>query len=362
LEYGFECGLEMKFAILLCSALAVASASDCISSFKSYLDCIAKSTGDPSKGKVLEQEFDDDFVTLVGRCFDASDNNGANTKCILSRANLDTDVFGPDGPLATCDKCREYAVEIKNKIFNAPENVRACFREKFSAAVVNDLQPCIRTELGDQTFNIPPLPDFDKSTKDFMDLVLKGMSHRVMTYSRLGACKERYSSRAQTSSSCLDNAKGLYPKHCALSQTCKTSSVSADCNDKFTKTKKATCKCLDTKRDEWHQRLDKVHDAVFNPEHSSTVCASGVKAALGHWIQDFQDIFKACVPDAAPDPNSKIPNLPLSKLIDAGCIQAVEAAADDSKQKQLNAGFRMVRYILDALNDRVTNFCSVDCF
>lgn len=94
-----------------------------------------------------------------------------NTKCILSKANLNTDVFGPDGPLKGCADCRKYAVEVKNIIFNTSESIRTCFREKFAAAVVNDLQPCIRTELKDQSFNIPPLPDFDKNTKDFLALV-----------------------------------------------------------------------------------------------------------------------------------------------------------------------------------------------
>jgi hypothetical protein len=354
----------MKFLlVLLCFALpyVVLSATDCNTSFSKYLQCIADATGDSKKGKELEQEFLDDFDKHVADCFDEADQNGKNTKCILSQANLNTDVFGPDGPLKGCDDCRKYATDAKNIIFNTSESIRTCFRVKFAAAVVNDLQPCIRTELKDQTFTIATLPDFDKSTKDFLDLALKSTSHRVMAYSRLDVCNSRYTSRAQTSGTCLDNTKGLYPKQCALSKSCKTSAIAADCADKFGKVSAATCKCLNVKRDEWHAALNKVHDAVFNDAHSSTTCSTGVKAALGHWTQDFEDILKTCVPAGGTDALSKALSLPMSKLIDAGCIQAVGAAADDTKRDQLNIGFRFIRFLLDALNDRVTRFCQSSC-
>jgi hypothetical protein len=353
----------MKTLIFLfcCSLPYMVFSADCNGSFSKYLKCIADATGDSTKGKELEQEFLNDFDKHAADCFDESDQNGKNTKCILSKANLNTDVFGPDGPLKGCDDCRKYAVDVKNIIFNTSESVRTCFREKFAAAVVNDLQPCIRTELKDQSFNIPSLPDFDKNTKDFLDLVVKSVSHRVMAYSRLDVCSTRYAPRAQATGACLDNTKGLYPKQCALSKGCKTSSVTSDCADKFAKTSAATCKCLNVKRDEWHKALDKVHDAVFNAEHSSTTCSTGVKAALGHWTQDFEDIIKACVPKGGTDSLSKALSLPMSKLIDAGCIQAISATSDDSKREQLNIGFRFIRFVLDALNDRVTRFCQSSC-
>lgn len=102
--------------------------------------------------------------------FIATANNSRNKKCILSKANLDTDVFGADGPLKFCEKCRQYAVEIRDHLFNADES-RSCFRKRLSAAIVSDLQPCIRNEYNDQNLTVPTFPDFDKNTKDFMDLV-----------------------------------------------------------------------------------------------------------------------------------------------------------------------------------------------
>jgi len=350
----------MKTLILLLFTVTSAWA-DCNKVFVDYLNCIAASTGDPTTGKALEVEFDDDFVKHVADCFDAADNNGQNTKCILSRANLDTDVFGPDGPMASCDVCRNYTADLRDKIFKSPESVRLCFREKFSAALGNDLQPCIREQLNDQTFTVPTLPDFDKSSVGFLDTILTDMSHRVMAYSRLSACKERFQSRYDKSSTCMANTAGLYPKHCDLTKTCKSSQVTSDCSASFGNTATATCKCLNIKRDEWNQQLNKIHDAIFNSEKSPTVCSSGVKAALGHWVTDLEDIFKECMPSGTISPGSTISSLSVSKLIEAGCIQAVSATSDETKANQLNAGFRMIRFVLDALNDRVTVFCQANC-
>jgi len=350
----------MKLIVVMSMALAVAFGQSCDSSFKGFMDCLAATTGNSAKGKVLEQEFDDDFVAQVSSCFDSS-LTGSNAKCVLSRANLDSDVYGDDGPLHGCPKCQEIAHDIRDRIFKAPESVRKCFRVKFTAAVVNDLQPCIRNQLNDQSFSIPAMPDFDAGSAAFANLIEQSTSHRIMAYSRLSLCKEKSPQRAKVTEECMKNKKGYYKKRCELTHSCVSSAVSSSCKSTFTKTKDATCTCLALKRAEWHDRLEKVRQAVFNPEKSSTVCASGVKSALGHWVQDFDDIAKAC--PAPADPNSKIPNLPIGKLIDAGCIVGVEAANKDANsQSQLLSGFRMVTEVLDALNDRVTSFCDINCF
>jgi len=343
----------LKLVVLLSTALAVAKAAgSCDGSFKGFMQCLAD-----GKVQSLEEEFDADFVRHVGDCFETA-VSPSNTKCVLSKANLETDVYGDDGPLHGCPKCQEYAREIRDRIFKSTESLRKCFRDNFAKAVVNDLQPCIRNQLNDQSFNIPQLPDFDLRSGSFINLIEKSTSHRIMAYSRLAACADRFPDRARTSKNCLDNRRGLYKKHCALSQGCESSQVTSSCKSTFSKTKEATCKCLDIKRQEWHSRLEKVKEAVFNPEHSSTVCSSGVKQALGHWVQDFDDIGKACpAPSSSGD---KIPNLPMGKLIDAGCIIGVEAA-NDGKQSQLLSGFRMVTEVLDAINDRVTIFCEINC-
>lgn len=95
----------------------------------------------------------------------------SNNKCILSQQDLDTYIYGDDGPLRGCSLCQKLALSIRNKFFKADESVRKCLRDKFSAAVVDELQPCIQKELNDYSFIIPPLPDFDRSTKDFLDVV-----------------------------------------------------------------------------------------------------------------------------------------------------------------------------------------------
>jgi hypothetical protein len=348
--------------ILFCALPYAVFSTDCIPSFSKYLQCIADSTGDSTKGKELEQEFLDDFDKHTADCFDEADQNGNNSKCILSKANLNADVFGAYGPLKDCVDCRKYAIEVKNVIFNTSKSVRTCFREKFTAAVFNDLQPCIRIELNDPSLTFPAWPDFAKYNDDFLDLVFKSVSHRVMVYSRLDVCRTRFPTRATATETCLDNTMGLYPKQCALSNSCKSASVSSDCYDNLAKTTEATYNCLNVKRQEWHTVLDKVHDAVFNTEQSSTVCSLGVKQALGHWTYDFEQIINACVPAGGTDYVSKILSLPMSKLIDAGCFLAVGVATDNNKSEQLEIGFKFIRFVLDALNDRVTRFCEISCF
>lgn len=353
----------MKRLILFCVVATVISAQQlapCASSFKGFMECLAASTGDASKGKVLEQEFDDDFKKQCTSCFDPNEKDSVNrNKCKLSQNTLlNTDVFGPDGPLQDCKQCQEYGKAIKDQIFNAPDSVRKCVRDQFTKIVVNDLQPCIKDQVHDQTFTIPPLPDFDEHSGAYLQLILDAIGHRIMAYSRMSVCSDRDINRYKATSSCLDNKSGYYSKHCDLSKSC-LNKVSSSCQAAFTQTKDATCTCLLKKRQELYAILNKVKDAVFNKENSVATCTSGVTSALGHWVNDLSSIKDAC-----NIKTNSIFDKPLGDLIKLGCTEA-ESALSDNNQKAtaaLNAGFNFVGNVLDALSDRVNLFCEINCF
>uniref|UniRef100_A0A915IRS3 Uncharacterized protein n=1 Tax=Romanomermis culicivorax TaxID=13658 RepID=A0A915IRS3_ROMCU len=284
----------------------------CNSSFKKYLNCIAESTGDPSKGKNLEDEFADDFEILASRSFDPSrtSNNG---RCVLSNAELKTDIFGDDGPLRNCPDCQKIAKDLKKKIFDAPEDVRLCLRLELADAVVDELQPCIARELNDPNFRVPPLPDFDEGSSSFQDVILKAVSYRVMAYSRLYACGGVSVTRANATQAALQNKAGLFKNHCGLSSSCKQK-INPSCNDDFFKVEKATCKCMFVKKDEWHAKFEIVRDSIENFQ-SQDICSKSIKDAVGGWRYKLQSALRKCVPAR----DNLLATLSIDKAIDTAC-------------------------------------------
>lgn len=84
---------------------------------------------------------------------------------------METNIYGDEGPLRGCQMCQKVALTIRDKFFKADESVRQCLRDKFTAAIVDELQPCMQQQLNDYSFKIPPVPDFDRSTKFFLNAV-----------------------------------------------------------------------------------------------------------------------------------------------------------------------------------------------
>ncbi|UJR18843.1 hypothetical protein I4U23_021971 [Adineta vaga] len=352
----------MKVVLLILAIVPIVALKDsgCSSSFTAFLNSL--STQATEYGRELDDEFDTDFVKQVAKCFDPY-QTADSKKCVLSNDKLNANFYGDGGPLHGCDKCVEMATDIRNRIVDADSATKKCFFNKFALAVLNDVEPCIRSTLNDQTFNLPISildlwyggPSYEGSIK----IIESGISHRVMAYSRLDECAARSLQRAQASQKCMDNYQGLFHKHCNISEKAAASSVTRDCRMIFDRTNNATCKCLDIKRDEWHDRLDKLKDAVLNFKGNITVCSAGIKAALGHWVQDFDYIQNACIPkDAA---RGKILNVPLSRLIDVTCNRLVGAVNYPDGVAKILIGFGMVENVFAAFNDRITIFCDINC-
>uniref|UniRef100_A0A915IQE2 Uncharacterized protein n=1 Tax=Romanomermis culicivorax TaxID=13658 RepID=A0A915IQE2_ROMCU len=326
--------------------------SQCDNTFKSYLDCIASSTGDAVKGKALESEFADDYRKLVARSFDST-RTSSNQKCVLSDDELQTDIFGDNGPLHGFPEGQKIATDIKNQFFKASEDIRKCLRLEFAAAVVDEMQPCIAQKIGNPNFKVPELPDFDKNTQTFLDVVLRGVSYRVMAYSRLYACNAAFPDRATKTKALLDDKSGLFKLHCDLNKSCR-SNVDNSCGAQFDKVKSATCSCMYIKRDDWHTKFDKVRDAIENFSTSSQ-CSSAIKDAVGGWRYKLQNAMKKCIPDK----DNLLASIGIDKAIDKGCDE-LAGKSSDVRLKIVNA-IRMIRNLLDALNDRITRFCEVRC-
>lgn len=341
----------MKSLLFLSTILVVAN-GQCDNSFKNYLNCIASTTGDASAGRNLELEFRDDFAKLVSRAFDPSVNPG-NTKCALSQTELQTDIFGDSGPLRGCGECQKVAKDLRDKFFSASEQISACLRTKMAAAVIDELQPCIANQLGDQSFHIPDLPDFDLHTSGFKDLILQSTSYRVMAYSRLFVCRNNNAGRASTTERALQDKSGLFKQHCSLDESC-TSKVQSNCQSQYNKVRGATCTCMSTKRNEWHGKFDKVNQAIVNFDSAST-CSSQIKEAVGVWRYKLQNALKDCVPAS----DNILASIGIDKAIDQGCNDI--AKFDTNQRSNLLTGIRMIRNLLDALNDRVTRFCDIKC-
>lgn len=128
--------------------------------------------------------------------------------------------------------------------------------------------------------------------------------------------------------------------------------MSSSCNARFDEVKKASCKCLDEKREEWHGKFKKVQDIV-NSAQTGTECSQRISDVLGIWQTKLETALKECLP---PDQALKTS---LSKLIELGCGQVI-AKGDDARNK-LGFGFNFLRLFLDALNDRITVFCDKNC-
>jgi hypothetical protein len=339
----------MKLILFIVGLLAAAVTADnsCDASFKAYLDSLKNQIVQDSNTGPLENELADDYVNLCHRCFDTAQGG---SKCVLPDDQLNADVFGDSGPLRECERCRALATKLRDAYFQSAEETRKCFRNALSDAIRDELQPCIGGRLNEPNFRIPPLPDFDANTFKYKDVVLRGISVRVMSRSRLDACASMNPAKAEKTSSCLDDEySNIYSKHCSIAKSARSSAVQGGCNSRFNAVRKATCQCMDDKREDWHNKLKQVKD-IIDKATSGTQCGLDITAALGVWIGKLENAIKTCMPGKL--------NTSLSKLFELACGQAV---AGNIKKSELATGFRFARYFLDALNDRITVFCDKKC-
>jgi len=344
----------MKAVFIILAIVASAWAQDCDNSFGAYLNALKDgTTSDSQTERDLEIENRDDYKTLVRKCFATSrDNSG---KCALTDDELNADVYGPDGPMKDCDRCRGMAKGLHDKYMKSEESVRKCFRSHFAQAVREELEPCIQGKISNgYQFHVPPIPDFDEKTFANIDIAETAVNYRIVARSRLDACQAVNPSNYQNSKPCMDNGyAGIFSKHCQAAKNAESKAVSSSCSSRFGEVKTATCQCMDDKRNDWHDRFAKIQDIVNNAQSAST-CGQQISDVIGSWLAKIQSALSDCLPKTGDGTKQT----DLRTLIELGCGQVINGGV---KKNELTVGFRFVRLFLDALNDRITIFCDKNC-
>jgi len=340
------------FVAALVATSWAAPADTCDNSFEAYLKALKDEIG--AAGKDLEVEFRDDFYKLVRQCFAATTDD--SSKCGLSDAEVKGDVYGDSGPLKGCSRCQTMVQGLRDKFLKSKEDVRKCFRTHFAQAVREELEPCIQAKISNgYSFKVPEIPDFDEKAWANVDVIEQGLDYRIAARSRLDACKAVNPAKFQSTGPCMDKGfPGIYAKHCQASKNAKSKAVTASCTKRFDEVKKASCQCMDEKRDDWHQRFTKIQDIVNNAQ-SASQCGKDISDVVGTWLNKLQTALSDCMPKDTQNPNEK---RDLRTLIELGCGQVINGGV---KKNELTVGFRFVRLFLDALNDRLTIYCDQNC-
>jgi ribosomal protein S17E len=337
----------MKCVVLLVGILATCWADSCDDSFGSFLNKL-KGELDTNK-RDLEVENRDDYNKLVRQCFS---DGGDDNKCSLSDDELKTDVYGDSGPLKGCARCQQMAKSFRDKFMHSSESTRKCFRRHFSKAIREELEPCIQGKLSDYNFRVPELPDFDENTFQNIEIVETTVGYHIMARSRLDVCQNVNPSKYSNTGPCLKNGySGIYSKHCQFGKRAKSSAVSSTCNGRFKTVKRASCDCMEEKRDDWHTKFGHIQKIV-NEATSASQCGNDISNEIGAWLNKLQDALKECLPSEGNQQRD------LRTLIELGCGQVINGGV---KKNELTVGFRFVRLLLDALNDRITVFCDKNC-
>jgi hypothetical protein len=318
------------------------------------LNALKGEIADESKSKDLELEYRDDFYKLVRQCFATSTDD--SSRCALTDDELKGDVYGDTGPLKGCNRCQSLAKGLRDKYMGSKEDVRKCFREHFSNAIREELEPCIQGKISNgYSFKVPPIPDFDEKTFKNIDTVEQGINYRIVARSRLEACKAINPGKAKSTGPCVDNEfSGIYAKHCQASKNARSKGVSSSCGKRFDEVKKATCQCMDEKRSDWHTRFSKIQEIVNNAQ-SASECGQKISDVVGAWLNKLQQALSSCLPK---DGSSTGEKRDLRTLIELGCGQVINGGV---KKNELTVGFRFIRQFLDALNDRLTIYCDKNC-
>jgi len=337
----------MKSVVLLLGIVATCWADSCDNSFGSFLNALKD--GLRTNTRDLEVELRDDYNKLVRQCFaDSSDDN----KCSLTDDELKTDVYGDGGPLHGCDRCQSMARSFRDKFMKSSDSTRRCFRQHFAKAIKEELEPCIQGKLNDYNFRVPDLPDFDEKTFQNIEIVETTVGYHIMARSRLDVCQNVNPSKASNTGPCLSKGfNGIYSKHCAAGKSAKSNAVSSNCNGRFNDVKRATCDCMEDKRGEWHTKFANIQKIV-NEATSASQCGADISNEIGAWLNKLQSALKECITTEGT------PQRDLRTLIELGCGQVINGAV---KKNELTVGFRFVRLLLDALNDRITIFCDKNC-
>jgi len=342
--------------VILASLVSTSLAADsCDDSFGKYLEALKDQINNNAQS--CENEFLNDFDTLVHKCFSP---DGSGGKCALSDEDLNTDVYGDSGPNRGCANCQKMCKSLRDKFLHSPDSERKCLRQHFGQAVREEIEPCIQAKIPNgYSFKVPPIPDFDEQTFKYIDVVEKGVDHRIMAYSRLDVCRNANPAKFQVTSPCMANGySGIYALHCKNSQAAKAKAVSSSCESRFNEVKKASCECLYEKRVAWHAKFAQVYKIVTSTTDGQQ-CTNDVAKVLGAWLGKIQDALTECLP--ASEQNKKTSNI--RTLIELGCGQVAQNNRDGTKQfkNELTTGFRFVRLFLDALNDRILVYCDKNC-
>jgi len=339
----------MKVILIVLVVVAGSWADDCDNTFGAYLNALKDGmTADDSTASQLENEFTNNYRDLIHKCF-------ANGGCQLTDDELDSDIYGDDGPMKGCERCQGLARKLDDMFMKSQENVRKCLREHLGQAVREELEPCIQGKISNgYNFHVPPVPDFDALTFKNIDTVKKGLYYRIWARSRMDACNNVNPGKYSVTGPCMDNGySGIYSKHCQLAKDAKAKAVSSSCSARFSEVKKATCQCMDDKRQDWHNRFDKIKNIVDNAQ-SASQCGKDISDVVGAWLNKLQTAMSECLPN---DGNGNKPR-DLRTLIELGCGQVINGGV---KKNELTVGFRFIRFFLDAVNDRIQVFCDKNC-
>lgn len=339
----------MKVFLILLSVAATAWA-DCDSSFGAYLNNLKDEiSNDATRARALEVENRDDYYTLVRKCFAASSDDAS--KCALSDDELKGDIYGENGPMKGCSRCQTMARGLRDKYMGSKEEVRKCFRGHLGQAIREELEPCIQGKINDYNFRVPPIPDFDEKTFANIDIAETGVNYRIVARSRLDACSSVNPAKYATTNPCMQNEyAGIFSKHCQAAKNAKDKAVKPECSARFKEVKKATCECMDEKRESWHGKFAKVKDIVDNAQTASE-CGSKISDVLGAWVGKLQSALNDCMPNNGQKTD-------LRTTIELGCGQVINGGV---KKNELTTGFRFIRLFLDGLNDRITMYCDKNC-
>jgi len=345
----------MKVLLVISAILATALAQSCDNTFGAYLNALKDQLADDSQSKQLETEFRDDYYKLVRQCFAESTDD--SSRCALTNDELKGDVYGDSGPLKGCGRCQSLARGLRDKYMNSKEDVRKCFRSHLAQAIREELEPCIQGKISNgYSFKVPVLPDFDEKTFKNIDIAEQAVNYRIISKSRLDACKTVNPGKYSSTGPCINNGyPGIFAKHCQAAKNARSKAVSSSCGGRFDEVKKATCQCMDEKRDDWHSRFAKIQQIVNNAE-SASQCGNDISNVIGSWLNKLQSALNECLPKDSSSGSKSQSNL--HTLIELGCGQVINGGV---KKNELTVGFRFIRLFLDALNDRITVFCDKNC-
>jgi len=340
----------MKVLMIVLVTVAAAWADDCDNSFGSFLKALKDGmNADDSTATALESEFTNDYRSLIHKCF-------SNGGCQLTDDELDTPIFGDDGPMKGCSRCQGLASGLEDKYMKSDEKTRKCLRQHLGQAVREELEPCIQGKISNgYNFHVPPIPDFDEKTFNNIETVKKGLYYRIWARSRLDACQSVNPGKYDVTKPCMDNGTpNMFAKHCQIAKAAKAKAVSSSCSARFDEVKKATCQCMDEKRQDWHNRFDKIKNIIDNAQ-SASQCGKDISDVVGAWLNKLQIALSDCLPK---EQGSGGQQRDLRTLIELGCGQVINGGV---KKNELTTGFRFVRLFLDALNDRLSVFCDKNC-